>query len=635
MLRGIHKASSTWLGKILMALVFGVITISFAIWGIGDIFRGFGQNYALSIGGTEISIEQFREYYNDQMRRLSVRIGRPITPDQARALGIDRQIIAQLVGDTTLDEHARAMGLAIGNAEIAKQITSDPNFRGPNGQFDRGRFEALIRNVGYTEARFVEEQRQVMLRRQIATALAGEMQVPVAALTAVDRYRNEKRSIDFLALGPAQAGDIPAPAQDVLQKYFEAHKALFRAPEYRKITLLSLSPSDIAKSDTVTDAAAKKYYDTHQAEYGTPEKRELRQMVFPSEQAAKAARDEIAGGKSFDDIAKARGLKKSDTDLGLVTKAGIIDPAIANAAFSLKAGEISQPIKGSFGTVLVTVTKIDPGSEKSFDAVKAQIKQTIAESEARGKIGDLRDKVEDERAGGATLAEAGKKLGLKVRVIDAVDRAGNGPDGKPVPNLPKRPNVVTSAFNSDVGVDNDALQLPDGGYLYYSVSGITPSRDRTLAEVKDKVEQDWRNDQIATKLKAKSDDMVSKLKGGSTLAALASANGLQVQKASDLQRGKPKDKVPVTLLNAVFATGKDVPGSVEGGKLTERYVFEVTAVTEPKLDEKSAEGKAIASTLQNSYTDDISSEYLGHLESTLGVDINRSAVNQVIGGGNQ
>ena len=387
MLRGIHKASSTWLGKIVMALVFGVITISFAIWGIGDIFRGFGQNYAISVGGTEISVEQFREYYNDKLRQFSARIRRPITPEQARALGIDRQIIAQLVGDTALDQHARNLRLAVSNAAIAKQITSDPNFRGPDGKFDRARFEALIRNAGFTEARFVEEQRQLMLRHQIAASLAGEVQVPKAAVTAVDRYRNEKRSIDFFALGPAQAGDIAAPAEDVLQKYFDAHKALFRAPEYRKLTLLSLSPSDLAKPDKISDADAKKYYDTHKAQYGTPEKRELHQIVFPTEKDAKEARAQIAGGKSFEDVAKARGLKPSDTDLGMVTKAGVIDPAIAKAAFSLKSGEVSQPIKGTFGTVLVKVGKIEPGSEKSFDAVKA-----ADQAGARGERGAQQDR---------------------------------------------------------------------------------------------------------------------------------------------------------------------------------------------------------------------------------------------------
>ena len=103
MLRGIHKASSTWLGRGLMAVVMGFIVISFAVWGINDIFRGFGSNAALTIGDTKISLEQFREYYNDKLRQFSRRAGRPITPDQARAFGFDRQLIGQLVAETTLD----------------------------------------------------------------------------------------------------------------------------------------------------------------------------------------------------------------------------------------------------------------------------------------------------------------------------------------------------------------------------------------------------------------------------------------------------------------------------------------------------------------------------------------------------
>ena len=108
MLRGIHKASSTWLGKGIMAVVMGGLVVSFAIWGIGDIFRGFGTNSALKIGNTEISIEQFRQLYTDRLQQLSRQAGRPITPDQARARGIDRQVLSQLVAETTLDEQTQS-----------------------------------------------------------------------------------------------------------------------------------------------------------------------------------------------------------------------------------------------------------------------------------------------------------------------------------------------------------------------------------------------------------------------------------------------------------------------------------------------------------------------------------------------
>ena len=148
MLRGLHKASSTWLGKALMAVVMGFLVISFAIWGIGDIFRGFGLNAVATIGGTEISIEQFRQYYNERLQQLGRQLGRPITPEEARTRGIDRQLLGQLVAETTLDEQAKKLRLGLSDADIAKRITTDPSFRGASGQFDRARFEQLIRQAG-------------------------------------------------------------------------------------------------------------------------------------------------------------------------------------------------------------------------------------------------------------------------------------------------------------------------------------------------------------------------------------------------------------------------------------------------------------------------------------------------------
>ena len=629
MLRGIHKASSTWLGKAVMAGVLGVLVISFAIWGIGDIFRGFGLNSAIKIGGTEISTDQLRQFYNERLQQIGRQLGRPITPDQARSTGIDRQVIGQLVAETTLDEQAKALHLGISNAEIANRITNDPTFRGLSGAFDRQRFEEIIREAGYTENRFVEEQRRVMLRRQIALSIGGDFRVPETVLQAINQFQNEKRTIAYLTLGAAQAGDVPEPTPEQLGKYFDERKILFRAPEYRKVTLLAMSPAELAKPDAVTDANAKNYFEQHKSSYGTPERRELQQIVFPDEQEAAAARDKIAKGASFADIAKERGSKQSDIDVGMVSKAGIIDPAVADAAFALKSGEVSAPVKGRFGTVLLQVGKIEPSSEKTFADVEAQIKREIAESRARTEIGNLRDKFEDERAAGSTLAEAAKKLGLPSRTIEAVDRSGRGPDGKPIADLPTKPDLVAAAFASDVGVDNDPLQLPAGGYLWYDVTGVRPARDRSLDEVKDKVEARWRDDEIAKRLQAKADEMVGKLKAGTTLEQLASESGLKVVTANDLQRGKPGGFAPAKLVEAAFKTPKDVPASAEGDQEATRFVFEVTEVSDPSLDPIAT--KQLTTTLQNSYSDDVMAAYVTRLESDFGVTVNQQAMNQAIG----
>src|SRR5674476_1325990 len=215
------------------------------------------------------------------------------------------------------------------DAEIAQRITGDPNFRGPNGQFDHARFEQLIRQAGFTESRFVEEQRRVTLRRQIAQSISGSLRVPATMLAAIDQFQNEKRGIEYLTLTGAQAGDIPQPTPEVLIKYFDERKVLFRAPEYRKITLLALTPADIAKPDAVPDADAKTYYEQHKGSYGAPERRELRQIVFPNAQDAAAASERISKGLSFADLAKERGLKDTDIDVGMVARPDIIDAAVA------------------------------------------------------------------------------------------------------------------------------------------------------------------------------------------------------------------------------------------------------------------------------------------------------------------
>src|SRR3954452_13741378 len=168
MLRGMRKASSNWLGKTIMAGVMGVLIISFGIWGIADIFKGFGQSTLARIGNTEISTEQFRQIYTDRLQQIGRQFGRPLTMEQARAFGFDRQVLQQIISEAALDEDVRQLGLNQSDAQTMRMITGDPNFKGVSGAFDPSRFFAVIRQAGYTEQRYVAEQRRVSLRRQIA-----------------------------------------------------------------------------------------------------------------------------------------------------------------------------------------------------------------------------------------------------------------------------------------------------------------------------------------------------------------------------------------------------------------------------------------------------------------------------------
>jgi peptidyl-prolyl cis-trans isomerase D len=260
MLRGIRKASENWLGRIVMAALLALLSGVFGLWGINDIFNGFGRSYLAKIGNTEIPVEDFSQSYNDHLQQLSQQFGRPIPAEQANALGLDRQVLNQLIAGAGLDQLARQMRLGIPESELVQHVLKDPHFQTPDGQFDRAMFENFLRNIGYSEQRFFDEERRSIPRQEITDAVSGSIVVPKEFFEAVNQFQNQERSIQYLALGPEQAGDVPQPTSDELSKYFNERQILFRAPEYRKIVTVTVTPPDLAKSIEVSDADVKKAY---------------------------------------------------------------------------------------------------------------------------------------------------------------------------------------------------------------------------------------------------------------------------------------------------------------------------------------------------------------------------------------
>lgn len=633
MLRGIRTASANWLGKLVMGVVVGVLALSFAIWGIGDIFRGFGASALATVGSTEITSEQFRQVYNERLQQISTQLGRPLPPDQVRALGLDRQILGQMMGEVALDEWGRRLGLGITDAEVARLIRTFPAFQGADGQFDHALFLARIRNAGYTEPRFVSEQRRLMIRSHLTETVGGVTVTPKTFLDAVNSYQNEQRSADYVVLGPAQAGEIPAPSAEELASYFEARKTLFRAPEYRRLVLLRLSQDELTKWATVSDADARAYYEARRARYTTPGRRHLQQIIFPSADEAKRAKERIDGGASFLDIAKERGLSEQDIDLGLVARGALATaPAVAEAAFSLPEGAVSAPVQSRLGTALVRVVKAEPDSVRPFEEVAGEIRAEMARDRGRAEMTEKHDKIEDERAGGANLTEVAQKVGLTPVVIEAVDRSGRDPGGAPVTGLPAGIDLLTPAFATGTGVETDALRLEGGGYLWFEVAGITPSKERTLEEVKDRVEARWREDQIGERLRKKAAEMLDRLKAGTALAELAAADKLKVETAADLRRNARADNLPPAAVATLFRTPKGAAAVADGNSPSERVLLQVTGVKVPPIEAEAPEAQQLEQQIRNALSEDLLRQYIVHVERTLGTRINADALRRVVGG---
>jgi peptidyl-prolyl cis-trans isomerase D len=630
MLDSMRAATQTWIGRAIMSIVMGFIILSFVIWGIGDFFRGFGTNDLAKVGGTSISVDAYRNAYQTELQRLQRQLRRAVTNDEARAFGLDSQVLSRLISEAALDQKGRSLDLAISDQQIAKTIVNDDAFKDAAGHFDRLKFEGLLRDNGFTERSFVADQRGVYLRRQIADAVSANLAVPKAMIEALHRFQNETRSIDYVVLPPPAAGDIAAPTPEELEAYYKAREQNYRTPEYRALVVLALAPGKLAEKQEVTDADAQKRYDEVKAQrYETPEKRTIEQIPYPDDAAAQAARAEIDSGKSFDDLVKERNLTQKDVDLGAVTKDGLIDKAVGNAAFSLAEGQVSPPVKAQFGTVLLYVSKIEPAATLPFSAVAGAIKQELAVVRARREMNKLRDEIEDQRASGKSLTETAKDVGLETRTIDAIDSLAHDKTGFPVPDLPNALALVKAAFASDVGVDNDTLSTPDGGTIWFEVTGIDPAHQQTFEQVKPEVEKAWVADEAAKRLSAKAADWIKKLAAGETLATLAAADGnLEVKHADDVKRSGGAG-LPQNAIAQVFNV--PVKGAESAADGDGRIVFQVLGSTIPPLNDQDPALTKLVEQVKGSLTNEILGEYVSQLQKDLGLSINNQALRAAIG----
>ncbi|MFZ3309350.1 MAG: peptidyl-prolyl cis-trans isomerase [Xanthobacteraceae bacterium] len=629
MLRGIRNISENWLGRVVMGVIMTALAASFAVWGINDIFNGYGDSALAKVGGTEIQVQQFRDAYNNRLETISHDLGRPLPPEQAKELGLDRQVLSEIMAQAAIDQQASRMGLGLSMAEISRHITSNPELQNEHGQFDPARLQLVLQNMQMTEPAFLATERQTVLRRQLIDSVSGDPSPPQAWLDAINKFQNEERSIKYVAFGPAQAGAIPQPTDDQLSKYFDDRKIMFRAPEYRKIDTVTVTPPALAQWMQISDDDIKKAYEDQHSRFVTPEKRHIEQIVFPQMADAQAAADRIKSGTSFADIATARGLKAQDIDLGTLSQSAMVDPKVAAAAFALKANEVSAPVQTQFGAVLVTVLKIEPSTTESLAAAAPELRNQIALDRAKKEVQDIHDKIEDDRAGGATLEEAATKEKLPVTTLD-VDRSGRDPQGKPIADVPHGPEIVGDAFASDVGVDNDPIEV-DGGYIWYDVAAITPARDRNLAEVKSQVAQRWHDDQVDSRLKTDAADLLAKLKSGNPFDTLAGSENLKIETAGDLKRGGSSGDVSANMTQAIFHTAKGEFGSSIGTDPDKWIVFQVTDVKTPKPDPNSAAAKQIEKTLHTQMSDDLIGQYVNWLEHDLGTTVNPSVLAQAMG----
>jgi len=471
MLTALRSSAGSWIAKIFIA----VLALSFGVWGIADVFRGSRSDVLATVGDHKVTAAQFSEAFNRQVRIYSQRLGQAITPDQARQIGLDRQVLNDLLSAGALEDQAAKLGVSVSDKTVAQRVADNPSFQNSKGEFDPASFRRLLQANGLSEGQFIAFERRQMVRNTVISLITADVPVPDTLVEMVWRQRNEKRDVALINVS-AEGISVAEPTAQEIKAYYDAHQNEFAVPERRMLTIIPVQPETIADTIEVSDADVKRIYDERKDLFATPEKRTIEQIAFKSEADAQAAYAAIeAGTKTFEDEAKARGLKDDELKLGEFSEAQFPDQTIAKDVFALSEGQVSKPMKGRLSTILVKVTKIVPGEQKTLDQARPEITKLLRADKSRDKVLDLYGQVEDARASGSTLEEIAANLKLPLVKLDKVDRKGQLPDGKEA-DIPARADVLSTAFESDVGVENDPVPTKEDGYVWVDVREVFPAR---------------------------------------------------------------------------------------------------------------------------------------------------------------
>lgn len=630
MLEGLRKAQQNWLGKIIITILFSILILSFAMVFVQSYLVRTPENTVITAGKTTVSADAVSSAFQDVMAQQSRAANRQISPKEARAMQLDQQALAQLVSMAVLDENTRKLGLAVSDEMVRNYILALPRFQSALG-FDRPAFDSYLRDRNMSEGAFIDEQRAAMMREQLGSALALGLTVPQPMQELAFRLANEKRDASYFVLTEANVGDIPAPTKDQLEATYQDNKGQFRAPEYRSFEAISVLPENIAKPADVSDEDARKAYETLKAtRYPEVERRTIQQISFANAKEAEDALARLKAGKvTYDALATEHKVAPESLTIGTLTRQEVLDAAVAEAAFSLPQGQYSDVVTSRFGPLILRVTKVGPSS---FNDFKDEIKGLIANERAARLASDLRDDIEDMTANARPFAEIAKEKNLQLVEVKAVDQAGLDLNGKAVEGVPDKQRLLQAVFNAEIGSDNASLQTPDGGYVWYHVTNITPSRDRSLEEIQPQIAEIWKGNEINTRLAKQAADHVAQIKTADDLkkvAAAAKANVKTLQKQG--RTGTPPADFGTDGFQRLFATPVGTPASVANGQ--NRVVFLVNAADVPAFNDQSNEVKLLTTRLGQDLGLDLITSYIGNEQKHLGVTVDQNVARRVFNPG--
>ncbi len=556
-----RRYTDSWIARIFFILM----AVSFVGWGIsGDLLRllgGGAPTWVANVGGQAIDMPTFQADFQRALAQESRQApaGQEVSPLQRRMGG--QQTLERLVAQAALGLELKDLRIVTPDEAVAAVVRAMPAFQGADGTFSKPVFDNVLRNNGYTEDRFLSQVRADIAQRQLLSAINGAVAAPDAEVKPLYASEFEKRAAD-MALFPFSAAPEPAPpAEAVLQRWYDNHPDLYVTPEYRRIKAATLSPQSLASGITISDDDLRLAYDERKSDYVTPGKRSAEVISVADEAKARALADKWRGGADWQAMqAAAQADGASAIALDDAPEVQFPDPDLAKAVFSANADAGPAVVKGALGWFVVTVTKIVPGSETTFEAAKETLRARVLATKAADLMYDRANKIDQLLGNGASLDELPGDLGL-AGMAGTLDAQGNTQEGTPAP-IPGpaelRAALVAAAFQARQG-DPPRLtevQTPStGGSAYYAlvVEAVIPSDKKPYSAVKDKVLADWAQDQRRRAEDAAAAAMMTAVQGGQSFSDAATVAGVTPRLSPLVTRNQGNPEIPDALQRVLFS----------------------------------------------------------------------------------
>lgn len=488
-MRGKGKSTIVW-------LLMGMLVLGLGGFGVTN-FSGGSADIG-SVGGVSVSAQDYARALQGEMRDFATRTGKQPTAAEAKAMGLDQQALSRLVIAAALESEANRLGISVGDKAVGEQITNAAAFKGLDGKFDRARYADALQREGIRESEFEHDLRMDTARVILQRAALAGVTAPVAVTDRSLGWLMETRDIHWQEL---TAADLPAPIaapdEATLEAWHQANAARFTRPEIRKITYVWLTPEMLEKAVEVDEQALRDLYEQRKDEYQQPERRMVERLVFPTVAAAEEARTRLDKGEtSFEKLAAERGLSLADVDLGEVSEADL-GPAGA-AVFALEQPGIAGPVNSDLGPALYSMNAILEPVNVSFEQARDDLRVEAAVDRARRQIDEQSSGLVDEMAGGATLEDLVKGAsGMQLGQIDWTgDNAGDPGSIAAYPEFREKAAEVTQTDFPEI------FSFEDGGIFALRLDRIEPAAPIPFAEVRDRVAEDWLQNETMRQLMA-------------------------------------------------------------------------------------------------------------------------------------